>query len=186
MPDEEYWESLFDIETAMQRVGPLTGVVDAVEFGSGYGTFSLPLAKKISGQLYALELETDLIHRLKARAESQNVNNIILKQIDFVAQGTGIAAASVDYVCLFNILHFEEPVKLIDEARRILNPGGLLAVMHWRFDDKTPRGPAMDIRPTPEKMRLWLNTGKFQNSEFFDLPPYHYGFMAKKEVEWNL
>ena len=52
-----------------------------VKFGSGYGTFSLPIARRISGTLFALDLETELIHRLKQRAESQNVNNITVTEM---------------------------------------------------------------------------------------------------------
>lgn len=81
MPDETYWESLFDIESIMQRIGPAKHAIDAVEFGSGYGTFSLPIARRISGTLFALDLETELIHRLKQRAESQNVNNITVTEM---------------------------------------------------------------------------------------------------------
>ena len=39
--------------------------------------------------------------------------------------GTGLADAAVGYAMLFNILHIEDPVGLLQEARRVLAPGGL-------------------------------------------------------------
>jgi len=179
MPDETYWESLFDIESIMQRIGPAKHAIDAVEFGSGYGTFSLPIARRISGTLFALDLETELIHRLKQRAESQNVNNITAIERDFVASGTGLADASVDYACLFNILHHDEPVNLIREAKRVVRPGGFLAVMHWRSDLSTPRGPSLDIRPKPQQMLAWLHEAEVTSAVYYVLAPYHYGYLAK-------
>ena len=89
---------------------------------------------------------------------------------------------SVDYVMLFNILHHADPIALLVEAHRILRAGGKAGVIHWNYDPQTPRGPGMDIRPKPFDMRKWILQAGFQLSEdrFIDLPPYHYGFVARK------
>lgn len=89
----------------------------------------------------------------------------------------------MDYAMLFNILHAEQPEKLLSEAHRILRPGGILGIMHWNYDPRTPRGPAMDIRPKPEECRAWAKAAGFViGKRFVDLPPYHYGIVTRKEM----
>ena len=67
------------------------------------------------------------------------------------------------------------------EARRILKPDGLLAVMHWNYDASTPRDPSMTIRPRPESCRAWAIDAGFDlaGPEQIDLPPYHYGIVFR-------
>jgi len=115
-------------------------------------------------------------------AVQQNVRNVRLCLRDFAAKGTGLDAGSVDYAMLFNILHAEDPLRLLREANRILAPGGRVAVIHWNYDPKTPRGPPMAIRPRPADCRKWIKEAGFViETEHIDLPPYHYGILARKE-----
>ncbi|MEX0886961.1 MAG: hypothetical protein WD009_11030 [Phycisphaeraceae bacterium] len=83
---------------------------------------------------------------------------------------------------LFNILHCEQPTSLLQEAWRILCDDGLVAIMHWNRDATTPRGPSMDIRPSPEQCRAWAEAVGFQlqGRPRIDLPPYHYGLVLRK------
>jgi hypothetical protein len=80
-------------------------------------------------------------------------------------------------VLLFNILHCEQPVRLLQHAASALQPGGEVLVIHWRYGD-TPRGPALQIRPQPEQIANWaLETGRLRIKRGpIDLPPWHYGF----------
>ncbi len=81
---------------------------------------------------------------------------------------------------LFNILHGEDPVGLLAEAKRNLCPSGLLGVIHWNYDETTPRGPPLDIRPRPEQCLGWAKEAGFTaDSDIIDLPPYHYGMVLR-------
>lgn len=54
--------------------------------------------------------------------------------------------------------------------------------MHWRSDIQTPRGPNLDIRPTPKQSKQWLEEVGFnliQNIDLNNFAPYHYGIVAK-------
>jgi ubiquinone/menaquinone biosynthesis C-methylase UbiE len=85
-------------------------------------------------------------------------------------------------VMLFNILHAEEPDRLLREAYRILAPGGAVAVMHWTSDRPTPRGPSKDIRPSPADCRMWMTGEGFEiEGRVVDLPPYHFGIVGRKD-----
>ena len=181
MPEESYWESFFDSQFILSQLQFDDTVNDAVEFGSGYGTFTIPAAKIINGNLYAFDIEPDMINWLNQRIRKEKLSNIKAHQIDFVKEGTKLKDTSVDYAMLFNILHAEDPVKLLNEAYRILKTGGKVGVIHWIYSTSTPRGPSLDIRPKPEQCLDWLQESGFKlNSGVIPLPPYHYGIIGIK------
>jgi ubiquinone/menaquinone biosynthesis C-methylase UbiE len=52
-------------------------VTDMVEFGSGYGTFTIPAAKIVKGIVYAIDIEEEMIKRVAKRVSEEKLNNII-------------------------------------------------------------------------------------------------------------
>jgi len=181
MPEETYWESFFDTQYIFSQLHFDNTINDAVEFGSGYGTFTIPAAKIIKGDVYAFDIDTDMVERLGKRISEQNLFNIKVFQQDFVKEGTKLKDCSIDYAMLFNILHAEKPVALLDEAYRILKPGGKVGVIHWIHPTITPRGPSLDIRPVPLQCVDWLREAKFEIlKKDVPLPPYHYGLIGMK------
>lgn len=181
MPEEAVWESFFDPDQVLQRLGFDNRFSDVVEFGCGYGTFTLAAARRCRGLVHTFDIEPEMVARTTAQAAAAGLTNVRAELRDFVSQGTGLPDASADYAMLFNILHAEHPAGLLREAWRVLKPGGLLGVMHWNYDPATPRGPSMAIRPRPEQCRQWAIEAGFQPaSERIELPPYHYGFIFQR------
>jgi len=181
MPEEAYWESLFDIGLILSELGIDENINDLAEFGSGYGTFSLPAAKIIKGKLYAFDIDPAMTERLCLRAEEENMSNIKIIERDFVKENTNLQDNSADYAMMFNILHAEDPLRLLKEAQRILKPGGKIGVIHWIHSQSTPRGPSLKIRPRPEQCLEWLDmVGFAPESGIISLPPYHYGITGIK------
>lgn len=182
MPDEDYWASFFDAEKAIEQLLPHHTIHgDWIEFGGGYGTFTLPAAKRISGTLNTFDIEPEMTKRIKQISSEQNVNNLIIEQRDFVQFGTGLPSHSQSGVMIYNLLHLENPVVLLQEAFRALKSGGCLSVIHWRTDIPTPRGPALAIRPTPVQCAEWMELAGFtgiERIELNDCCPYHYGLIA--------
>ena len=177
MPEENLWATFFTPEEVLHKLGlPTAG--DVVDFGCGYGTFTIPAAKITSGTVYALDIDPEMVAVTKAAG----LSNVRVSCRDFVADGTGLPDSSVAYVMLFNILHAECPDKLLREAYRVLVPGGKLGIVHWKYDPTTPRGPAMAIRPRPEQCREWAESAAFSllPPGIIDLPPYHYGMALER------
>lgn len=182
MPDEEMWAGFFDPTQTLKVFGLDQGVQELVEFGCGYGTFTLAAAAMTTGIVHALDIEPEMVNVVQRKSRDAGIDNVRATVRDFVAEGTGLADDSMDATLLFNILHHEEPVALMREAHRVLRPNGRLAVIHWNYDSTTPRGPAMDIRPRPEQCIEWaLVAGfRFDEGNRFDLPPHHYGLLFSK------
>jgi ubiquinone/menaquinone biosynthesis C-methylase UbiE len=153
-----------------------------VDFGCGYGTFSIPAAQIVRGTVHALDIEPEMVAATAAKAKAAGLSNLRASERDFVTDGTGLPDASVDYVMLFNILHAEEPLTLLREAHRVLSRGGRLGIMHWNYDPTTPRGPSMNIRPRPGQCRAWAEQAGFRlaGPERIELPPYHYGIVMAR------
>ncbi|MFA6980510.1 MAG: class I SAM-dependent methyltransferase [Ignavibacteriaceae bacterium] len=182
MPDETYWESFFDTQYIFSQLQLDNKIYDVAEFGSGYGTFTIPAAKIIKGNVYAFDIDAIMIERLNKRISEENLSNIKVFQQDFVKAGTKLKDRSIDYAMLFNILHAEEPVALLTEVYRILKPGGKVGIIHWIHSQTTPRGPSMDIRPSPLQCVGWLREANFGIIKTdVSLPPYHFGIIAAKE-----
>jgi SAM-dependent methyltransferase len=168
MPDESYWESLFDVPLILARLG-VDRFHDVAELGCGYGTFTVPVAKAISGTLYTFDVDPVMLARTAERSQGPRV---VCERRDIMESGFGV---TVDAVLLFNILHGERPVELLRHAAAALRDRGQLLVIHWRYGE-TPRGPSLDIRPRPEQIIQWAAEAGLQPmGDVIDLPLWHYG-----------
>jgi SAM-dependent methyltransferase len=174
MPDETLWDTFFDIDLILCELHINSQVSNLVEIGSGYGTFTFPAAKRIKDNLYAFDIEPDMIAIVRQKLADMHIANVIVALRDILAQTSGLADNSVDYVMLFNTLHHDAPMDFFSEAYRILKPKGKIGIIHWRSDISTPRGPDVSIRPTPEQMVILID------KEPFILEPYHYGLLISK------
>ncbi len=177
MPQQAIWDGFFDPDAILGALGLTTACGDVVEFGCGYGTFTLPAARLVGGTVFALDLEPEMIATTQRRAAEAGLANVVLDQRDFLTTGSGLGDDSVGYAMVFNILHLQQPEQLLAEAHRVLCRGGLLAITHWNHDPSTPRGPDMSFRPRPEQCLAWAEAAGFvrEGHGIIDLPPYHWG-----------
>ena len=180
MPEEEIWGTFFNVDEILDVFQIDSEIDDVADVGAGYGTFSLPVAQRIGGVVYAVDIETVSLSRLFQKSLKQGITNIIPRRRDVFEEGTGCNDASVAMVLLFNLLHCENPGALLDEAYRILKPDGRLAIINWIVDPMTPRGPDLDIRPTPEQCIDWSSNSGFLHQDMFDFKPWHYGLSFSK------
>lgn len=181
MPPRHEWEALFDVPRILDelRVGSHLGTV--VEVGCGHGTFTLPVARRVAGQVHALDIDPSMVEATRDRAREEGVGNVHVEARDVLEDGLGFDD-EVDAVLLFNILHGEDPVELLRLAATALQPGGHVLAIHWRHDPATPRGPPMSVRPRPKDLATWaLETGVLAvDAGPLDLPPWHYGWRFRR------
>jgi SAM-dependent methyltransferase len=182
MPVEGYWESFFDAPCIVRKLDCAGSRLGLVDFGCGYGQFTLPAARIAAGPVFALDIEPGMVAVTGRKAREEGLDNVTVELRDIVEQGTGRPDSSADYAMLFNILHIENPVGLLEEARRILVPGGKVGIIHWRSDVETPRGPSLAIRPRPNACRAWGEQAglAFVRYEGLCCCSYHYGLVMER------
>ena len=181
MPEEAYWNSLFDVPLIVDWLNPKNVSAPIVEIGCGYGTFTVPIAKETNTEVYTFDIEPSMIETANRNVQQAGIRNVSFFLRDVVEEGTGLESDSVGMVLFFNILHFDERRILLEEACRILRPNGVAAIIHWRKDIPTPRGPSIHTRPD-QQMILESIKGLdlIFNGNSRILEPYHWGMQLIK------
>ena len=74
MPEETIWNDFFDPDLLLSGLDIDSRITDLVEIGSGYGTFTIPAAKLISGKLHAFDIDHKMIETLNQK-NKKSANN---------------------------------------------------------------------------------------------------------------
>ena len=159
MPDEAMWESFFDQSTILAQLGLQPDTQAVVEFGCGYGTFTIPAARLARGPVYAFDIEPGMVAIVRCKAQQAGLSTIACAIRDFVEQGTGLPDTSVEYVMLFNLLHAECPDVYYDPSRPVTGNSA----------------PARAMPGLAEAVDFQLRQPGVVN-----LPPYHYGLALER------
>ncbi len=170
-------------EKIIEQLEILPGAVVA-DFGAGHGFFSVPFAKKVgpSGQVFAVDILPAALSAVESRAKLEGLLNIkIIRGNLEKPGGSTLDAGSCDLVFIANVL-FQVPDKnsLINEALRVLKPGGRLAVIEWR--PFIELGPQKQQRLGEEELKhLFLSKG-LGEVKSIDAGSHHYGFIFGKQL----
>ena len=153
------------------------------DLGAGSGHYTLAAAKKVgeSGRVYAIEVQKDLLTRIKNLAQTEHINNVEVIWGDVENRGgTKLKDGSVDAVIISNILfQSENKGGLIAEAHRILKSKGKALIIDW-IDSYGGMGPpANNIVSSDEARRLCEEAG-FSFEREFPAGAQHFGFIVKK------
>ena len=76
MPEEAQWSSFFEPEAALDLLTGYRIDGEVVEFGCGYGTFTLPCARRTSGGVNALDIDPEMTALVLERAKSAELDNV--------------------------------------------------------------------------------------------------------------
>jgi SAM-dependent methyltransferase len=184
MPEEKKWNDFFNPLQILEKMNVTSQTRTLIDIGCGYGTFLLPAAKLVSSKVLGIDIDKEMIDICRDKAYANNILNIDLIQGDISTEETlkelEKYSSEVDYITLFNLLHCEEPLRLLKSAYTLLNANGRIGIIHWKYEE-TPRGPSMGIRPTPEIITNLANEAGGILEKKIDLPPYHYGLIFVKK-----
>jgi len=181
MPDQAYWDSLFDIPAIVDWLDLESLTEPIAEIGCGYGTFTVPIAQHTSQTIHAIDIEPAMIETAKNNARKAGIQNVVFHCSDVLEAGTGLPSGSMGIVLLFNILHSPERAQVLGEASRIVKQSGRVAIIHWRKDVPTPRGPSIDSRPDhPTIVDSIAGLDLRLAGDARVLEPYHWGIQLRK------
>ena len=88
MPDEEIWRGFFDVEAALSKLELTPDSGDVVEFGCGYGTFTLPAARVTQGTVHTFDVDPAMVRLTRDRARAEGLDNVRVVERDVFDAGT--------------------------------------------------------------------------------------------------
>ncbi|OGD78109.1 MAG: hypothetical protein A2Y64_02755 [Candidatus Coatesbacteria bacterium RBG_13_66_14] len=107
----------------------------ALEVGPGHGTYSLAVARRLgeTGKLVAVDIQPEIIERLKRRLEREGVKNVEARTAD--VNNLPFPDRAFDLVYLMMVLgEIPDHLGALREFKRVLKPDGRLAVQEWLPD----------------------------------------------------
>jgi len=132
LPGEmEFREWLTDHATeVLTKVGVRKAQI-IVDYGCGSGTFTIPSARIVGkqGKVYAFEARSDLLERIKERADKEELTNIETVLSDRSKPNTNLQDESVDVILVYDVMHeIGNRRALLEELSRVLKGDGILSV----------------------------------------------------------
>ena len=159
------------------------GLIDGmkvVDLGAGSGFYSIEAAKKVgsSGRVYAVDVQKDLLERLRSVASTNGVRNIevVWGNAEKIG-GTKLRESIADRVIASNILFQVEHLDdFCLEIKRILKPGGKVMVIDW--SGVTPLSPK-NLVSAMKAQQLFEKAG-FKLEQSFGAGDHHYGLIFQR------
>jgi ubiquinone/menaquinone biosynthesis C-methylase UbiE len=156
------------------------------DFGAGSGAYALAIAEALSGSgvVYAVDIQKDLLRRIKNDAHKRGFNNVEVIWADLEKPGgSKIADRTLDAVLISNLLfQVADKTALFAEARRILRATGRLIVIDWQ-ESFGGMGPLKEAVVTKEAAAQVAAQCGFGDAAEFKAGAHHWGliFRPKKQ-----
>jgi SAM-dependent methyltransferase len=127
-------QALTDALVAAARVRPGLRVMD-VASGAGEPALTLAAAVQPAGEVVATDLTPALLTMTKERAQRLGLTNLTVRQAD--AAALPFSESSFDLVTC-RLGGFAEWPAVLGEVRRVLRPGGRIALVQWARPEESP------------------------------------------------
>jgi ubiquinone/menaquinone biosynthesis C-methylase UbiE len=146
-PDREAWQKPDQVMDAL-HVAEGTTVAD---IGAGGGWFTMRLARRVrpNGRVYAVDVQRLMIEAIRRRIEREGLTDIVTPVLGAYDDPKLPAGARVDAVLIVDAFHeMEDPVLMLKNVSRTLNPHGRIGIIDYREGDGGP-GPDAAERVPP-------------------------------------
>lgn len=163
--------------------------MSVADFGSGSGIYVLHIAEALehSGHVYAVDVQQDLLRRVKNEAHRRGFKNVGIIWTDLERPGSSkLADKTLDLVLISNLLfQIENKAAVLAEAWRILKPTGRLAIIDWS-ESFGGMGPIKENVVTKEAALALARDSGFELQREFSAGAHHYGMMLRLAPKKNI
>ena len=154
------------------------------DFGAGSGFYSFSAAEAVgeTGKVYSVDVQKDLLQKLKNEAvSSRHLRNIEIIWADFEhLGGTRLREASLDAIVIANVFfQISGKDNCCLEMRRILKKGGRVLLIDWlsSFGGIGPKSE--DVFVPDEARKIFTRHGFIEDREI-NAGAQHYGIIFRK------
>lgn len=141
---------------------PLKETDSILDFGAGTGYFSIPAAKRIMGNVYALDIDPSMLEIINEKALKEKLTNIVPVQGSMEA--LPLPDGSIDMIIASLVLHEIQPLApLLQRMRNVLKKEGYLICLELEPKGSSEKAP----RITLEGMEREMKEAGFQVIEKF-------------------
>jgi len=163
--------------------------MSVADLGSGSGIYVLHIAEALenSGHVYAIDVQRDLLRRVKNEAHRRGFKNVDVIWTDLErADASKLADKTLDLVLVSNLLfQVENKSAVLTEAWRILKPTGRFAIIDWA-ESFGGLGPVKgDVVSKAKALELARESG-FELQREFAAGAHHYGLIFKLTPQTKL
>ena len=165
-----------DPASNIAKIG-LTEGMKVADIGAGAGFYTIIAAKQVgaSGRIYAIDVQKDLLERIRSVGASHGLRNIeiIWGNAEKIG-GTKIRENFLDGVIVSNVLfQIEKQDEFVLEIKRITKHGGKVLLVDW--NELTTLGPKTVV--SPEKAKILFEKFGFKADQSFNAGDHHYGMV---------
>lgn len=167
----------------LKQLGLKPGMV-VCDLGCGNGFYSLSMAKMVApdGKVLAVDIQQEMLHLLKLRADSEGVANI--EPVLGTIVDPKLPDESVDLLLLVDVYHeFSHPQQMLSAIRKSLKPDGLIVLLEYREEDRTV--PIKPLHKMSQKQILKeYGANGFTLAKQFEGLPWQHMMYFQKDPTW--
>lgn len=144
-----------------------------LDLGCGPGDYAIKAAEivGIKGKVIAVDASPRMIDVLTQEVERESLKNIETMTAD-ITEPMAIGDDRIDVCFLSTVLHIfrleQVGINLFNEIRRVLKPGGRMAVIECKKEE-APFGPPIEVRLSPDEISAMASRSGFIKKNYVDL-----------------
>ncbi len=155
-----------------------------LDVGSGAGHHAIEIARAVgqSGHVYALDIQKDLLARIKKEAAELGMHHVDIVWGDIEKRGgTRLQDGLCDRVLVANVMfQLDHKLEAIEEIKRVLKPAGRVMIVDWK-DSLHGHDDHKKMMVSPIEMEHLFTSKGFSKEREFDAGSHHYGIIMRKQ-----
>ncbi|MGD7024895.1 class I SAM-dependent methyltransferase [Rossellomorea vietnamensis] len=131
---------------------PLKETDSMLDFGAGTGYFSIPAAKRLLGNVYALDIDAAMLAIINEKAKKEQLTNIVPVQGSIEA--LPLPDGSIDLILSSLVLHEIQPLApLLHQMKNILKVEGYLICLELEPKGSSVKAPRITLEGMEQEMK---------------------------------